>query len=134
MRRRLGELGLEFAVITVPRKRAERTQVLEVSGQALVPTLIAGDKMFVDENDILSYLDETYGRAPATPDPLWPEDPEELLQKISNDAREGAALLLRIAQAAKDRGLTDAANILKTAADSAQEVAGWVDGMGEDLK
>lgn len=61
---KLDELGLEYDSIMVPRSHSERTEVKEVSGQTGVPVLVDPDhdvEGMAESDDIVAYLDETYG-------------------------------------------------------------------------
>lgn len=62
VRNKLAELGLSYENIEVPLFRPERKEVFDVSGQYTVPVLIDGDHVFDDENDIIAYLEEKYGK------------------------------------------------------------------------
>ncbi|MFQ5589127.1 MAG: glutaredoxin family protein [Nitrospiria bacterium] len=62
VREKLDALGLTYEKIDVPVWRGERSEVFEVSGQYTVPVLVAGEKVFDDEEKILRYLEETYER------------------------------------------------------------------------
>jgi glutathione S-transferase len=61
---KLADLGLEYNSIKVPRSHADRTEVKEVSGQTGVPVLVDeehGVEGMPESNDIVAYLEETYG-------------------------------------------------------------------------
>jgi len=63
---KLDELGLEYDSVMVPRSHSERTTVEELSGQTGVPVLVdeAHDVTGMPESDdIVEYLEETYGNA-----------------------------------------------------------------------
>ncbi|PSP45829.1 glutaredoxin [Halobacteriales archaeon QH_10_70_21] len=63
---KLEELGLEYDSIEVPSAHAERTEVEEVSGQTGVPVIIDeanGVDGMNESDDIVEYLEETYGAA-----------------------------------------------------------------------
>ena len=45
----------------MPRERAERRDVIELSGQRLVPTILDGDTVVWDSRRIVKYLYEQYG-------------------------------------------------------------------------
>lgn len=60
---KLTELDLEYEYIEVPANRAERHEVVKVSGQPLVPVLVDGDRVLSDEDEIIAYLDRQYGKA-----------------------------------------------------------------------
>ena len=66
VRSKLDELELEYDQIFVPGSHAERDEVKEVSGQTGVPVLV-DEEHDVDgmpeSDDIVEYLDETYGAA-----------------------------------------------------------------------
>ncbi|MFC7204767.1 glutaredoxin family protein [Haloferax namakaokahaiae] len=66
VKNKLAELGLEYESRMVPRAHSERTEVQEVSGQTGVPVLI-DEEHDVDgmpeSDDIVAYLEETYGSA-----------------------------------------------------------------------
>ena len=63
---KLSELDLEYESVMVPRSHSERTEVEEVSGQTGVPVLVDEDhgiEGMPESDDIVEYLDETYGSA-----------------------------------------------------------------------
>lgn len=62
VRDKLGELKLDFERVAVPRDRAARQEVFDVSGQWTVPVLVDGDVTLDDEEKILPYLEEKYGQ------------------------------------------------------------------------
>lgn len=62
VRDRLDQLGLEYEKIEVPPNRGSRKEVFEASGQYLVPVLVDGELVLDDEEKILAYLEEKYGR------------------------------------------------------------------------
>jgi glutathione S-transferase len=62
----LADLGLEYESRMVPRSHSERTEVEEISGQTGVPVLVDeehGVEGMAESDDIVAYLDETYGSA-----------------------------------------------------------------------
>jgi glutathione S-transferase len=61
VREKLAELGLDYEDVVVPDFRPMRKQVYDVSGQHYVPVLKDGDKVLTETQDILSYLDDSYG-------------------------------------------------------------------------
>ena len=63
VRQKLSDLELTYVSVCVSRDRSRRDKVLEVSGQPTVPVLVDGDRVFSDENEIIAYLDRTYGSA-----------------------------------------------------------------------
>ena len=62
VRQKLAELQLKYEQIIVPDIRPLRKIVHEVSGQYYVPVLKAGDRVLTETEDILDYLDKTYGQ------------------------------------------------------------------------
>ena len=56
----LGEKGLEYEKIEVPLDRDERTELVEVSGQLMVPVLVDGETVINDSGRIVDYLNEKY--------------------------------------------------------------------------
>ena len=62
VRQKLADLHIEYEPIVVPNFRPMRKVVHEVSGQYYVPVIKDGDKVLTETNDILDYLDKTYGR------------------------------------------------------------------------
>ena len=62
VRRKLADLGLQYAKIDVPPSYNLRTEVVRVSGQPLVPVLVDGEVVLDDEDQIIDYLDATYRR------------------------------------------------------------------------
>jgi len=62
----LADLGLEYESVMVPRSHSERTEVEEISGQTGVPVLVDeanGIEGMSESDDIVEYLEETYGSA-----------------------------------------------------------------------
>ena len=63
---KLDDLGLDYESRMVPGSHSERTEVEEVSGQTGVPVLVDeehGVEGMPESDDIVAYLDETYGEA-----------------------------------------------------------------------
>jgi glutathione S-transferase len=63
---KLSELDLEYESVMVPRSHGDRTEVEEVSGQTGVPVLVDEDhgiEGMAESDDIVEYLEETYGGA-----------------------------------------------------------------------
>ncbi|MFD1685529.1 glutathione S-transferase N-terminal domain-containing protein [Halobellus litoreus] len=61
---KLRELGLEYESVMVPSAHGERTTVEEISGQTGVPVLVDeanGIEGMAESDDIVDYLEETYG-------------------------------------------------------------------------
>lgn len=106
--------------------------MLAVSGQALVPTLVVGEQMFVDENDILDWLDKTYA-----PREAQNSDAQALSgAELTALADEVAATMEKVrATAAKAAaaGKKDPGNVLKTASDNLAEAARWMRGQANNV-
>ena len=66
VRTALADLDLEYESRSVPRSHSERTEVEELSGQTGVPVLVDeanGIEGMSESDDIVEYLEETYGNA-----------------------------------------------------------------------
>lgn len=64
VRARMAELGIDYTAINVPNSKAERKELLEISGQTGVPTLVTTDgKIIADDDDaIIDYLNENFDK------------------------------------------------------------------------
>jgi glutathione S-transferase len=62
VRAKLDKLAVKYESVTVPDGRPQRDQVFEVSGQYYVPVLKDGDTVLTETDDIISYLESTYGK------------------------------------------------------------------------
>jgi glutathione S-transferase len=56
----LKQLELDYETIDVPWSHHERAEVLQVSGQTMVPVLVHGEVILSDEYEIIDYLKKTY--------------------------------------------------------------------------
>ena len=63
VREKLTELLLDYRNVNVPRSHQARGEVRSVSGQTSIPVLVDGDVVLDDDDDIIPYLEEKYGRA-----------------------------------------------------------------------
>ena len=64
VRSRMTDLCLAYINVNVPHSKAARTELIKVSGQAGIPTLVDGDVMIADDDDaIIDYLNRTYGKS-----------------------------------------------------------------------
>jgi len=61
VRAKLTDLLLDYACVNVGRSHAHRGEVQAVSGQTSIPTMVDGDVTLDDDDDILPYLERTYG-------------------------------------------------------------------------
>lgn len=83
VRQRLSDWAIDYILRNVPKDLERRTQLMKVSGQAKVPTLVDSDRERIlagDENEILSYLIEVY----KPPEPA--EQPPETVVEPSSPA------------------------------------------------
>ena len=65
---KLADLDLDYDTHMVPSSHSERTEVEEVSGQTSVPVLVDqehGVDGLAESDDIVNYLEETYGQSTA---------------------------------------------------------------------
>jgi glutathione S-transferase len=68
VKQKLAELDLDYQSHEVPADHADRTRVEEVSGQTGVPVLVDTDhgiEGMPESDDIVAYLERTYGDAAA---------------------------------------------------------------------
>jgi glutathione S-transferase len=58
------DLGITYINVNVPRNKADRKELIEISGQPGIPTLVTEDgKVIADDDDaIIAYLDEHSGK------------------------------------------------------------------------
>jgi glutaredoxin 3 len=63
VRAKLTDLLLDYKVVNVPQSHAQRGIVKEVSGQTSIPVMVDGDVVLDDDDDIIPYLEKTYGKA-----------------------------------------------------------------------
>lgn len=66
VRAKLTDLLLDYQVVNVPPSHALRTAVREVSGQTSIPVMVDGDVVLDDDDDIIPYLEKTYGQKAAS--------------------------------------------------------------------
>ena len=62
VRKKLDDLLLDYRIVSVPMAHSERTVVKQVSGQTSIPVMVDGDVVLDDDDDIIPYLQKTYGR------------------------------------------------------------------------
>ena len=65
VRAKMTDLLLDYKTVNVPRDHAERGTVQDVSGQTGIPVMVDGDVVLDDDDDIIPYLEKTYGKAAA---------------------------------------------------------------------
>lgn len=61
VRSKLTDLLLDYKTVSVPRSHADRGEVKAVSGQTSIPVMVDGDVTLDDDDDIIPYLEKTYG-------------------------------------------------------------------------
>ena len=61
VRSKLTDLLLDYKTVNVPRSHAERDEVKAVSRQTSIPVMVDGDVTLDDDDDIIPYLEKTYG-------------------------------------------------------------------------
>ena len=66
VRAKLSDMLLDYKIVNVPASHAQRTVVREVSGQTSIPVMVDGDVMLDDDDDIIPYLEKTYGQKAAS--------------------------------------------------------------------
>jgi glutathione S-transferase len=59
--RRLRKLRVEYQTQRVPYRRADRPEIVELTGQDRVPVLVDGQEVIHDSKRILQYLDHEHG-------------------------------------------------------------------------
>jgi glutaredoxin len=60
VRQALTELGLTYTAVNVPYLSEDRVELMALTGQASVPVLTDGDKVYGDSDEIIDYLRATY--------------------------------------------------------------------------
>jgi len=60
VRSRMTDLGITYINVNVPRAKPDRKELIEVSGQTGIPTLVTEEgKVIADDDDaIIAYLEE----------------------------------------------------------------------------
>lgn len=69
VKKHLARLHLDYHEVHVPRLRALRRTVQQLSGQKRVPVLVDGDRVVADSQVICAYLTERYGAGVETDAP-----------------------------------------------------------------
>jgi glutathione S-transferase len=62
VRKKLTDLLLDHKIVNVPREHGARDEVRQVSGQTSIPVMVDGDVTLDDDDDIIPYLEQKYGR------------------------------------------------------------------------
>ena len=61
VRMKMTEFCITYINVNVPRGKADRTELIKVSGQSGVPTLVDGDLIIADDDDkIIEHLERNY--------------------------------------------------------------------------
>ncbi|MCX6343970.1 MAG: glutathione S-transferase N-terminal domain-containing protein [Armatimonadetes bacterium] len=65
VRSKMTALGITYININVPRAKADRKELTEISGQAGIPTLVTEDGTVIanDDEAINKYLEDNYAKA-----------------------------------------------------------------------
>ncbi len=61
VRAKMTDLQLDFIARAAGRGGTNREMVKKISGQTKVPVLVDGDKVIVDSDKIIEYLEKNYG-------------------------------------------------------------------------
>jgi len=61
VRKKMTDLLLDYQIVNEPYSHAERHETKRVSGQTSIPVLVDGDVVLDDDDDIIPYLEKTYG-------------------------------------------------------------------------
>jgi glutaredoxin 3 len=61
----LTDLLVDYKIVNVPRDHAERGIVEEVSGQRGIPVMVDGNTIMDDDDDIIPYVKEKFGKGKA---------------------------------------------------------------------
>jgi glutathione S-transferase len=59
------DLLLDYKIVNVPHSHAQRGIVKEVSGQTSIPVMVDGEVVLDDDDDIIPYLEQKYGKGAA---------------------------------------------------------------------
>lgn len=64
VRAKMTELGIDYICINVPPNKADRTELIEISGQSGIPTLVCEDGTVIADDDdrIIEYLEKNYSK------------------------------------------------------------------------
>ena len=64
VRSKMTELGITYINSNVPRSKADRTELMEISGQTGVPTLVTEDGQVIadDDDSIVAYLEKHFAK------------------------------------------------------------------------
>lgn len=60
VRSKMTDLGITYINVNVPRNKADRKELMEISGQTGIPTLVTEDGQVIADDDdaIIEYLEE----------------------------------------------------------------------------
>ena len=67
VRAKMTDLGITYVNVNVPRDKSDRAELIEISGQAGIPTLVTEDGAVIADSDdqIIAYLEERFSRSGA---------------------------------------------------------------------
>ncbi|MFQ3549736.1 MAG: glutaredoxin domain-containing protein [Armatimonadota bacterium] len=62
VRMKMSEMGIDYININVPRAKPDRKELIELSGQSGIPTLVCEDGTIIADDDdaIIAYLEKHY--------------------------------------------------------------------------
>ncbi len=64
VRSKLTDFEIDYITVNVPRVKADRNALFQVSGQRGIPTLVHGDLIISDDDEAINaYLNEYYAQA-----------------------------------------------------------------------
>lgn len=64
VRSKMTDLGITYINVNVPRAKPDRKELLEISGQTGIPTLVTQDRQVIADDDeaIIEHLEKEYGK------------------------------------------------------------------------
>ena len=64
VRSKMTDLGISYINVNVPRSKSDRKDLLDLSGQSGIPTLVCEDGTVIADDDeaIVKYLEKNYAR------------------------------------------------------------------------
>lgn len=68
--RRLRKLGIEHRCERISRRRSDRPEIVELTGQNRIPVLVDGEEIVHDSKRIIEYLEWAYGELEAAGEPV----------------------------------------------------------------
>ncbi len=64
VRSKMTDLGITYINVNVPRAKPDRKELIEISGQTGIPTLVTQDGQVIADDDeaIIEFLEKEYGK------------------------------------------------------------------------